>query len=176
MRALEDLLNEVRDRESRRYLEEAISAYHVGAFRVAIVAAWIAVAFDLIAQDTAAGRQSATVLRPTSSVAWRTRSTAVAQTKLLTIERNLLKVSHEKFEFIDNRELVDLDRLRDDRHVCAHPAFVLPSDDLRADARTGPGAPSYGRRCGTLQGTNPRQARHAAVPRRRSSGLLPGVA
>ena len=55
MRALEDLLNEVRDRESRRYLEEAIRAYHAGAFRSAIIAAWIAVAFDLIAQDTAAG-------------------------------------------------------------------------------------------------------------------------
>ena len=30
MRALEELLNEVRDRESRRYLEDAIRAYNVG--------------------------------------------------------------------------------------------------------------------------------------------------
>ena len=50
MRALEDLLNEVRDRESRRYLEEAVRAYHVGALRAAIVAIWVTVAFDLIAK------------------------------------------------------------------------------------------------------------------------------
>ena len=50
MRALEDLLNDVRDRESRRYLEEAIRAYNVGAFRAAIVATWVTVAFDLIAK------------------------------------------------------------------------------------------------------------------------------
>ena len=48
MRAVEDLLNEVHDRESRRYLGEAIGSYQAGAFRAAIVATWVAVAFDLI--------------------------------------------------------------------------------------------------------------------------------
>jgi hypothetical protein len=127
MRAVEDLVNAVRDRESRRYLEEAVSAYQVGAFRSAIVATWIAVAFDLIGKirqlDDSGDGAAADFIRGLENAI--NGGNAV---QLQKIERDLLKVSHEKFEFIDNRELVDLDRLRDDRHICAHPAFVRPSE------------------------------------------------
>ena len=127
MRALEDLLNEVRDRESRRYLEEAIRAYHAGAFRSAIIAAWIAVAFDLIRKirqlaDEGDGAAKDFVRGLENAI------NAGSANQLQEIERDLLKLSHETFEFIDNREVVELDRLRNDRHVCAHPAFVRPSE------------------------------------------------
>ena len=127
MRALEDLLNEVRDRESRRYLEEAIRAYDVGAFRVAIVATWVAVAFDLIAKV----RQLAATGDDGANDFIRTLDQAIegdSPNRQLTIERNLLVVAHETFEFIEHRERKELERLRDDRHVCAHPAFVRPGD------------------------------------------------
>jgi hypothetical protein len=127
MRALEDLLNEVRDRESRRYLEEAISAYNVGAFRAAIVATWVAVAFDLIAkirQLAAAGDLAANEFTRKLDQAIEGDGTNV----LLAIERNLIKEAHETFEFIERRERKELERLRDDRHVCAHPAFVRPTE------------------------------------------------
>ena len=123
----EDLLNEVRDRESRRYLEEAIRAYDVGAFRVAIVATWVAVAFDLIAKirQLAAGGDAG------GNDFIRTLDQAIegdSPNRLLGIERNLLTVAHETFEFIEHRELKELERLRVDRHVCAHPAFVRPTE------------------------------------------------
>ena len=127
MRALEDLLNNVRDRESRRYLEEAIRAYNVGAFRAAIVATWVAVAFDLIAkirQLAASGDAAANDFIRTLDQAIEADNT----NRLLRIERNLLTVAHETFEFIEHRELKELERLRDDRHVCAHPAFVRPTE------------------------------------------------
>lgn len=127
MRALEDLLSEVRDRESRRYLEEAVRAYNVGAFRAAIVATWVTVAFDLIAkirQLTAVGDAAAIDFIRTLDQAIERDSTS----RLLGIERNLLEVAHETFEFIEQRELKELERLLVDRHVCAHPAFVRPSE------------------------------------------------
>jgi hypothetical protein len=127
MRALEDLLNEVRDRESRRYLEEAVRAYQVGAFRAAIVATWIAVAFDLIGKI----RQLAATGDAAASDFTRRLDPAIANNssnQLLTIERNLLKEAQETFEFIEYREFMELERLRTDRHVCAHPAFVRPSE------------------------------------------------
>jgi hypothetical protein len=127
MRAVEDLVNAVRDHESRRYLKEAIDSYQVGAFRSAIVATWIAVAFDLIgkirqlsdggdggARDFIRGLENAI--------------NAGNMVQLQQVERDLLTISHEKFEIIDTRELAELGRLRDDRHVCAHPAFVRPTE------------------------------------------------
>lgn len=127
MRALEDLVNAVRDHESRRYLQEAIGTYQAGAFRAAIVATWVAVAFDLIGKirelddigDAAAGD----FIRGLDHAIG-----ANATRQLLQIEDNLLTVAQETFEFIEYRERVALDRLREDRHVCAHPAFVSPGE------------------------------------------------
>jgi hypothetical protein len=127
MRALEDLLNEVRDRESRRYLEEAVRAYNVGAFRAAIVVTWVAVAFDLISkirQLAANGDAAANDFTRRLDQAIEGDNTG----RLLTLERELLTVAQGTFEFIERRELKELERLHDDRHVCAHPAFVRPSE------------------------------------------------
>jgi hypothetical protein len=129
MRAVEDLLNEVHDRESRRYLAEAIGSYQAGAFRAAIVATWVAVAFDLIgkireldeADDPAAGDFMRGLERAIENQSQN-------PDLLLDIERNLIKVAHESFEFIEQRERLQLERLRQDRHVCAHPAFVRPDE------------------------------------------------
>ena len=129
MRAVEDLLNEVHDRESRRYLAEAIGSYQAGAFRAAIVATWVAVAFDLIGKI----RELDEAGDPTAGAFMRGLERAIenqAQSPdlLLDIERNLIKVAHESFEFIEQRERLQLERLRQDRHVCAHPAFVRPDE------------------------------------------------
>jgi hypothetical protein len=129
MRAVEDLLNEVHDRESRRYLAEAIGSYQAAAFRAAIVATWVAVAFDLIAKI----RELDEAGDPTAGAFMRVLERAIdnqAQNPdlLLDIERNLIKEAHESFEFIEQRERLQLERLRQDRHVCAHPAFVRPDE------------------------------------------------
>jgi hypothetical protein len=127
MRAVEDLLNEVRSRESRRYLAEAIGAYQAGAFRSAVVATWVAVAFDLIAKIKELDEAGDT----TASAFMQEVNRAIDNQErnpnlLLSVERNLIKVAHESFEFIEPRERLQLERLRQDRHVCAHPAFVRP--------------------------------------------------
>lgn len=129
MRAVEDLLNEVRSRESRRYLAEAIGAYQAGAFRSAIVATWVAVAFDLIAKirelaEVGDVKANAFIGQVNQAIMNQERS----PNRLLDIERNLIKEAYESFEFIEPRERLQLERLRQDRHVCAHPAFVRPDE------------------------------------------------
>ncbi len=123
MRAVEDLVNAVRDAESRRYLSEAVHAYQASAFRSAIVATWIAVALDLVAKI----RELATV-GEAAAVAYIARlDQAIAsgdRTALGNLETRLLNVARDELELIDPREAEELERLRKDRHVCAHPAFV----------------------------------------------------
>ncbi len=46
---------------------------------------------------------------------------------LQQFENTLIDLAREKFGMLLPHEAVDMDRLRDDRHLCAHPAFV--SDD-----------------------------------------------
>ncbi len=123
MRAVEDLVNAVRDNDSRRYLDEAVRAYQAGAFRAAIVATWIAVALDLVAKirELAAigeGAAAAYVDRLDQAI-------STSDRPLLTkLEAELLDVTRDQLELIDAREMEELERLRRDRHVCAHPAFV----------------------------------------------------
>ena len=45
---LDELLLSVRDRQSRAYLEEAITAHRAGANRAAIVTLWTTIVYDII--------------------------------------------------------------------------------------------------------------------------------
>src|ERR1700736_4227553 len=47
---LDALLLAVRDPQTKAYLTEAVLAYRVGAYRLAIVGTWTAVAYDIIAK------------------------------------------------------------------------------------------------------------------------------
>jgi len=45
---LEELVLKCRDERARAYIGEAVGCYRAGSYRAAIVATWIAVAFDII--------------------------------------------------------------------------------------------------------------------------------
>lgn len=47
---IDSLLLQVRDAESKKLIEEAVTAYRGGALRSAIVATWIAAVYDAIAK------------------------------------------------------------------------------------------------------------------------------
>jgi len=47
--------------------------------------------------------------------------------KLQQIEGRLLEYTRDSFEMIGTRECEDLERIRTDRHLCAHPAFTKES-------------------------------------------------
>ena len=47
---LDELVISCRTEEARSYVSEAVACYKAGAFRACIVAAWIAVVYDLLAK------------------------------------------------------------------------------------------------------------------------------
>jgi hypothetical protein len=120
---LNELAASVRYPVSRTYLMEAVAAYQGGIYRAAIISTWIAVSYDVIAKvrELAAGGD------PNATQMISELETAIAGRnvqQLQRIELGLLARARDDFEFLSAHEFTDLERLREDRHLCAHPAFV----------------------------------------------------
>lgn len=113
----------IRNRASRQYAEEALRALRGGAYRAAIVATWIATAFDLISKI----REMAVDGEANAAAYVKALDAAILSQdvpKLLKLEASLIADSGTTFALLAPHQVVDLERLRDDRHLCAHPAFV----------------------------------------------------
>ena len=120
---LDELVLTIRDRWSQFYISEAISAYRGGACRAAIISAWVAVAYDIIAKiRELAGQGDRQALAFTSGLDAAIGSKSAS--KLQAIEDKLLKEARDSYEFLSAREHDDLERLKADRNLCAHPAFA----------------------------------------------------
>jgi hypothetical protein len=105
---------------------ESVVSYQTGNYRAAILSAWIAVTYDIISKlrELAAGNDS-NARRFVEDL-----DNAAAQhniPQLQRIEAGLLEQALRDFEFLSLHEHTDLARLRDDRHLCAHP--TLTRDD-----------------------------------------------
>jgi hypothetical protein len=120
---LDELVLLCRDERARLYIVEAVGCYRAGAYRSAIVAAWIAVCYDIIdklRELALAGDKEAAQLAEEIE---RTRR-ANDISRALKIERELLDLARDKFELLSHLEHIDLQRLQEDRHRCAHPSLV----------------------------------------------------
>jgi hypothetical protein len=126
---LDELVLMVRDSNSRAYIGEAITTYRVRAYRSALLATWIAVAYDIISKirelelqgDAAAGAFVAVL---ENVIEANERGDPAAVQRLQAIENELLDKALKDFEFLSAQEHKDLDRLKNDRNLCAHPAFT----------------------------------------------------
>lgn len=117
----------VRDRESRRLISEAITAYRGGALRSAIMSTWIAVAYDIIskARELAAqGDAAPRAFIDELDLAIDHRDVR----KLQSIERDLLNIANDKLLLLAPHEYDALKRMQEDRNLCAHPAFVVEDE------------------------------------------------
>ncbi len=117
----------VRDRESRRLISEAITAYRGGALRSAIMSTWIAVAYDIIskARELAAqGEAASKVFIDELDLAIDHRDVR----KLQSIESDLLNIANDKLLLLAPHEYDALKRMQEDRNLCAHPAFVVEDE------------------------------------------------
>lgn len=125
---LDELVLTVRDRNSRSYIGEAITAYRARAYRSAVMSAWVAVAYDVIAklrelavQGDKAAQAFASELD--AAIAANGRGDPGAVARLQKIEGDLLGRALRDFELLSPQEHGDLERLKQDRNLCAHPAF-----------------------------------------------------
>ena len=120
---LDELALTVRDRIARSYILEAIDAYRVGAYRSSIVSTWIAVTFDVISKIRELANQGDKTAKDFIEDLDQAITTKQIR-ELQKIEEGLLKTATTRFEFLSDQEQIDLVRLKDDRNLCAHPAFV----------------------------------------------------
>ena len=124
---IDSLALAVRDREARRLINEAITAYRGGALRSALMATWIAVAYDIIAKARElAGQGEAS---PRAFIAELDAAIeAKDKRKLQAIESELLTKADSDLQLLAPHEYAALARLQEDRHLCAHPAFVVEDE------------------------------------------------
>lgn len=125
---IEALSLRCRSEQSKDYIAEATLCYRAGAYRAAIVSTWIAVVFDLIdkiRELAVAGDAAARVLESQfqTYVDQINEGNQQGVAKGLDFEREILDGCRNKLQFFDQQQLIDLYRLKEDRHRCAHPSF-----------------------------------------------------
>ncbi|SDB36008.1 hypothetical protein [Belnapia rosea] len=117
---LDSLALMVRDPRSRAYIREAIAAYRAGAYRASVISIWVSVAFDILSKIrelSEAGDTQATTLIAEFDAATSAKDIAKQQ----RIERSLLDEAQNKFSLFSINDRVLLDRINEDRNLCAHP-------------------------------------------------------
>lgn len=124
----DELILRCADDDAKTHIREAIRCYESGAYRAAIVSAYVAVCFDLIAKlrSLSAGGdgQAKTLITDLENAQKQhTNNDPKGIIKLLSFERSLIDEFRDKFDFFGKQEFDELDRLREDRNKCAHPTF-----------------------------------------------------
>ncbi|PFH10932.1 hypothetical protein BCF11_3367 [Collimonas sp. PA-H2] len=114
--------------QSKGYIAEAIRCYRAGACRAAIVSTWIAIVFDLIdkiRELAVSGDKAAKDIetRYETYIAQIEQNNPVGIRSALEFERDILEICKDQLQFFDPQQFIDLTRLREDRHRCAHPSF-----------------------------------------------------
>lgn len=118
---LDELSQKVRNTHSKDYINEAIMSYRAGAYRSALIATWISVCVDIIEKI-----RELSVGGDTAARAIEERLDRIAPNDpntMLAFEREILDFACEELEFISTIEKSHLERLKDDRNICAHPTF-----------------------------------------------------
>lgn len=124
---LDILLTRIRHPQSKMYFLDAVRAYKAGALRGALTSAWVALVYDLIAKYrelSAIGDAAATAFLQS----WDNATTSGDIPKLLQLEGSILEDATANTQVVNRIARTHLDRLREDRHLCAHPAFSAEAD------------------------------------------------
>ncbi|MEF9673860.1 hypothetical protein QNM99_23665 [Pseudomonas sp. PCH446] len=128
---IEVLASRCRSDQSREHITEAVRCYKAGAYRATIVTAWIAVVFDLldkIRELSLSGDAQARKLESIYNgfIAQINQQNQGGIKGALEFERKILETCRDDLQFFDSQQFLDLERLREDRHRCAHPSFQEP--------------------------------------------------
>lgn len=124
---LDVLLSRVRHPQSKGYFLDAVKAYKAGALRASLTSAWVALVYDLIIKCrelSALGDAAATTFIHSWDLATATHDVK----RLLQLEAKILSEAASNIQIINRISHAHLERLRQDRHMCAHPAFSAEAE------------------------------------------------
>jgi hypothetical protein len=121
---LEERVNRVFNPDVKPLVQEAHRCYATGAARAAIVLTWTAVCADLIHKAEILKEDGESDARSLVEDIERAQAPGQADAVaiMLGVERTILDTA-EKLELIDRTQKMQLERLREDRHLCAHPSL-----------------------------------------------------
>ena len=123
MRSLEELYLNCRNKSSQDHIKEAIDCYRAGAYRACIVATWIALVYDFIEKVnelSLTGDKEA--IKVKEKIENNRKENDISA--FLTFEKTILKKMTESFELLSPIERKILERLNEDRNLCAHPSMI----------------------------------------------------
>jgi hypothetical protein len=125
---LDELVLTVRNDVSKSYILEGINAYIGGAYRSAIISTWIAITYDIISKIREIAEQGDLEAKNEITVfenfLEQSKTDKSVIKKLQEFENELLEKALNRFEFINTTEHKYLERIKEDRNLSAHPAFI----------------------------------------------------
>lgn len=118
---LDELIQKIRNVHPRNYIIEAVASYRAGAYRTALITTWIAVCVDIIEKVkelNASGDGAA------KNIDDRLHKISPSDpSAMLAFEKDILEIACDQLELITVIEKTHLERLKEDRNICAHPTF-----------------------------------------------------
>lgn len=124
---LDILLTRIRNAQSKVYFLDAVKAYKAGALRAALSSTWVAVVYDLIAKYRELG-----ALGDAAAAAfvqsWDAATAAGDVRRLLQLEAGIVDDATNNTQIVNRIARTHLERLREDRNYCAHPAFSAEAE------------------------------------------------
>ncbi len=122
---IETQIRQVRNTDSRLLADDAFRAYSAGALRSSIAMTWAAVCADLIAKIAYLAEDGDGNAREYSAKVQAAQAAGLTRdgvSKMQEVERTILDKA-VALELIDTITAQELDRVREDRHLCVHPSL-----------------------------------------------------
>jgi hypothetical protein len=130
---LDELIVRCRDKQAKKFIQEAVACYRAGAFRSCIVSTWNAVVFDFLHKlrelELLGNGEASSLLEQFEKV-----SSASKVKDLWQFELSIPDWALAKFELISPVEKSDIERLFEDRSRCAHPSMTSLEEPFEATA------------------------------------------
>lgn len=130
---LEQIQHDVVDVRSRALIAEVVRCYEGGAYRASLVSLWVAVVADLTGKirylsESGDGEAESVIRRLDKAL----DDQNVGQVQ--RYEREILETAEERLQILLPRERVELERLYEDRNLCAHPGYLDETELFVPDA------------------------------------------
>lgn len=130
---LDELIILCRDKSAKKFIQEAVACYRVGAYRSCIVSTWNAVVFDFVHKlrqlEQVGNGDASQLLQNFESMSQKSEVR-----KLWEFESEIPELALSKFELISPIEKADITRLFEDRSRCAHPSMASLEKPFEATA------------------------------------------
>jgi hypothetical protein len=121
---IDELVLQCHSKEASGFIAEAVSAYKAAAYRSCIVSTWIAIVFDVLAKYRELSDSGDAEAKRRLSDFEQARSKHDIDESLKFEKKLIDDLVGDPFELLSELEAIDIRRILQDRHRCAHPTML----------------------------------------------------